>query len=176
MIALLTLPMISCLDTDEEQSSGKWREENETWIEKQLTLKNDDGTDYYTRVEAVWNPQAYVLMHWHNDRKLTQDKLSPLSNSTTDVKYIVYNCRDVAVDSSYLRTQPADSIYRSRVNANINGWILALTKMKVGDSCTIIIPYQQAYGIQGSGTVAPYTSLKYGVKLCGIPGYNTPIN
>jgi len=165
----------SCLDDGSEDTTNQWKEQNATWLEEQQIRKNTDGTDYYTRIEAVWNPQAYVLMHWHNNRALTQNNRVPLSNSTVDMKYILYNCKGVPMDSSYLRTSPADSIYRSRLNSNISGWVLAVTNMHEGDSCTVIIPYQQAYGVTGSTVIQPYSNLRFEMKLAGIPGYNTPV-
>ena len=46
--------------------------------------------------------------------------------------------------------------------------------MHVGDSCTVIIPYQQAYGsTKRSDVLIPYSSLMFDVKLVNIYKYKT---
>ncbi len=112
-------------------------------------------------------------MRWHNDRSLTEKNLSPLSTSTIDVKYQVQDIDSVMIDNSYSRTTPADSVYRTQLNKNLSGWVIALSAMHVGDSCTIIIPYSQAYGAREYGKVKPYSNLIFQVRLLGIPGYQT---
>ncbi len=166
----------SCLK-DESDPYGEWRNSNNTWLAGQMALKNPDGSPYYEKVEATgWNPNAYVLMHWHNDRSLTSGKLVPMSTSTVDVKYRLTDYEGLAKDSSYLRTTPADSIYRSQVNSNIDGWIIGLTHMHVGDSVTMIVPYQYGYGAMQRGNILPYTVLVFDLKLAGVPGYEVPVN
>lgn len=51
----------------------------------------------------------------------------------------------------------------------IPGWQIALTHMPVGSEWTIYIPYDQAYGEQGSGQIPPFSALIFKVKLlsCG---------
>ena len=176
-LILLVAPCIltSCLEdnTDDYES---WRALNNAWLLEQETRKNEDGSLYYEKVTPVWNPNAYILMHWHNDRSLTANNLVPLATSYVDVKYRLTDYRGLPKDSSYLRTNPADSIYRSQVNANIEGWIIGLTHMHVGDSVTMVIPYQSGYGASGNGSIAPYSVLQFAVKLQGIPGYEVPLN
>ena len=102
---------------------------------------------------------------------LTKDNLKPLLTSTVDVKYIGRLYNDVAFDSSFLRTTPADSVFRTKLTGVIEGWQIALMNMHIGDSCEIVIPSDQAYGSSGSGSIYPYSALKFHVKLVGIPGY-----
>lgn len=166
----------SCLSDDDDKPYEDWRLANENWVAEQEALRNPDGTPYYTKVTASWNPNAYVLMHWHNDRALTAGNITPLSTSTADVKYLLRDYQGLGCDSSYLRTTPADSIYRSRVNTNVEGWVLGLTNMHVGDSVTMIIPYQWGYGAQSRGKLKPYSAMVFDLKLKGIPGYEIPVN
>ncbi len=133
----------SCLGDDEPETYEKWRKENEKWIDAKA------------------------------DRSLTEKNLSPLSTSTIDVKYQVQDIDSVMIDNSYSRTTPADSVYRTQLNKNLSGWVIALSAMHVGDSCTIIIPYSQAYGAREYGKVKPYSNLIFQVRLLGIPGYQT---
>ena len=114
-----------------------WRSENIQWMAQEETRTNPDGTPYYERIQAPWDFQGYVLMKWHNDRKATEKNLSPMSNSTIDMKYHGRLITGEAFDSSYLRTQPRDSVFRTKLNNTINGWIIGVSQMHVGDSCTI---------------------------------------
>lgn len=170
----LSLFIASCIDSEKDNwdKYADWRATNESWLNEQIAKKNTDGTDYYEKVVASWNPQAKVYIHYFNDRALTANNLSPIYTSTIDVKYIGRLYNDVAFDSSYLRTTPADSIYRTKLTNVIEGWTVAFMNMHVGDSCQILIPYASAYGATGSGTtILPYSALQFNVKLVGIPGY-----
>ena len=103
---------------------------------------------------------------------LTKGNLKPLISSTVDVKYHLSLYNGTPVDSSYYMTNPADSIYRSIVSQNVEGWMIALTRMHVGDSCTVIIPYQQGYGsTKKSDELLPYSNLVFNMKLVDIYKY-----
>lgn len=165
----------SCLGTEENQYDA-WCSENIQWMAQEESRTNPDGTPYYERIQAPWDFQGYVLMKWHNDRKATEKNLSPMSNSTIDMKYHGRLITGEAFDSSYLRTQPRDSIFRTKLNNTINGWIIGVSQMHIGDSCTIVIPYLQGYGASGSGSgIKPYSNLIFDVKLVDIPGYEKPV-
>ncbi len=163
----------SCLGDDEPETYEKWRKENEKWIDAKAAEKDESGANLYERINSAWDNNGYVLMRWHNDRSLTEKNLSPLSTSTIDVKYQVQDIDSVMIDNSYSRTTPADSVYRTQLNKNLSGWVIALSAMHVGDSCTIIIPYSQAYGAREYGKAKPYSNLIFQVRLLGIPGYQT---
>jgi FKBP-type peptidyl-prolyl cis-trans isomerase FklB len=76
-----------------------------------------------------------------------------------------------AVDSSY-HSSSTDSIYRSQVSDNVEGWMIALTRMHVGDSCTVIVPYPQGYGSSKmSDDLKPYSTLVFDMKLVNIYKY-----
>ena len=116
-ILLLAAVIPSCkLDpvTDAWEYYKEWREGNQAWLEEQIAKKNDDGTPYYNKVTPEFDHNAYVLIRYLNDRSKTEGNLTPLTSSTVDVKYIGRTYDDVAFDSSYLRTSPADSIYRTK--------------------------------------------------------------
>lgn len=148
-----------------------WRNANNAWIEAKQAETTSTGELYYTKVVPSWNSQAYVLIHYFNDTTLTQNNLKPLYTSTCDLKYYGTMYEGTAFDSSYTSTSPADSIYRSYLPDEISGWAIALMNMHVGDSCEVIIPYDLAYGSYSSGSVYPYSHLKFGIKLVDIPGF-----
>lgn len=149
-----------------------WRKNNESWLIEQQNRTNADGSKYYTTLVPDWDTTQYVLIHYFNDRKLTEGNLSPLFTSTVDVKYkgCLYN--EEPFDSSYTNTASyGDSIYRTQCNKVIQGWAVALEDMRVGDSCEVVIPYSMAYGAQESGVIKPYSALKFNIKLVDIPFY-----
>lgn len=173
LVLAITASFASCNSSNEDYWTeyAEWRDANNAWIEAQAALKTADGKDFYTKIVPTWNSQAYVLMHYYNDTMLTKDNLKPLSSSTCDVKYHGKLYNDVAFDSSYLSTAPADSVYRSYLPNMVAGWSIALQKMHIGDSCQIIIPYSYGYGDRSMGTIKPYSHLVFNIKLVDIPGY-----
>jgi len=169
VFAFATLTMLgSCLGNNTWDEYKDWREANDEWYTQQKS------SGLYTTVVPSWDASAQVLMRWHNDTMRTQSNLKPLISSTVDVKYRGRLYDDTAFDSSYTNTTPADSIYRVRLNSGvIEGWMIALTHMHVGDSCTVIIPYQQGYGSSTSSSIQPYSMLIFDIKLVDIYGYKS---
>ena len=167
IMAIVAITMLdSCLGHSVYDEYKEWREKNDEWLVQQK------ASGQYTVVTASWDPSAQVLMRWHNDTMQTRNNLKPLITSTVDVKYYLKLYDGTPVDSSYYMTSPADSIYRSRINENVEGWMIALTHMHVGDSCTVIIPYQQGYGSTNrSDVLVPYSNLIFDVKLVDIYKY-----
>lgn len=169
IMALLAIMMLdSCLGKSTYDEYKDWRESNDEWYEKQKT------SGQYTLLTASWDPSATTLIRWHNDTSLTKNNLKPLLTSTIDVKYQLKLYNDTVVDSSYDNTVPSDSVYRTTLNQNVEGWMIALTRMHVGDSCTVIVPYHQGYGSSKmSNVLVPYSMLIFDVKLVDIYKYKT---
>lgn len=171
-IALLTAAS-ACSDDDNDEvlkEYATWREANDQWLEEQALRTNDDGSAFYSRIEAPYDRNSYVLLHWWNDRSLTANNLQPLYNSTVDVKYYGQLYNDVPFDSSYVSISPTDSVSRFSVNGLIPGWTLALQKIHAGDSVEVIIPWQQAYGNSSTGKIPPYSALRFQIKLVDVAG------
>lgn len=159
-------------DTNYWTDYKEWREENLKYIEDKAAEKDAQGKPVYTKLVPVsWNSQGYILIRYYNDTLLTQNNLKPLLTSTVDVKYRGHDIDGVAFDSSFLNTSPADSVFRTKPVNVVEGWTIALMNMHIGDSCEVIIPYQQGYGATGSSSIKPYTTLIFDMKLVGIPGY-----
>ena len=166
ILAIVALTMLdSCLGKNVYDEYKDWRESNDEWYERQAS------SGQYTTVVANWDPSAQVLMRWHNDTMLTKNNLKPLVTSTVDVKYHLRLYNGTAMDSSYLVTSPADSVYRAMISSNVEGWMIALTHMHVGDSCTVIIPYTQGYGSVAKGDILPFSNLIFDLKLKDIYKY-----
>ena len=176
----MLLFVIAACGVDNEETWEEyrdWRNDNNKWLEEQMARVDDNGQPYYTKVVPSYDSKAYVLIHWFNDRSATEGNLNPLVNSVCDVKYRMSNYLGVAVDSSYLRTSPADSIYRadfsSTTSSYVPGFRIALMAMNVGDSCDVIIPYSQGYGsARMDDNILPYSHLHYdALKLVDIYQY-----
>lgn len=167
----LVVGFISCSEEDENWNEYKeWRNTNNAWLTEQGKRLNPDGTRFYDTIRPDYDKGQYVLAHWFNDRKLTQGNLKPYYTSTVDVKYIGRLYNDEPFDSSYtLMADYGDSIFRTKVGRVIAGWTILLQEMHVGDSVEVLIPYQSAYGASGSGSIPPYSNLKFGVKLVNVP-------
>ena len=173
VVAAIAL-MASCVGNEVEDKYKDWRNDNTEWFNRQINRTDASGKSYYQLVTASWDPSARVLIHWFNDTMLTRNNLKPLFTSTVDVKYRGRLYDSTPFDSSYLSTSPADSIFRTALNGGIiEGWPLALTHMHVGDSCEVVIPYQQGYGTSSSGIIKPFSMLIFNLKLVSIYGYET---
>lgn len=154
----------SCLKNDVEDYES-WRQRNDEFI-------NGLNLWEYEKITPNWAPFHSVYMKWHNDRELTKNNLVPMSTSTTSVTYKLYDIDSVMYDTSY-RTN-GDSLYTAVVNGNVIGFQIALANMHVGDTVSLIIPYNAGYGNVWSGSLKPYTNLIYDLKLVDIPALEKP--
>lgn len=165
--------LTSCFEDDEtvEEKYKDWRLKNNQYLVEAENKSDENGNAYYTKIVPSWAPDGYVLIHWHNDRKLTANNLSPMDNSTVQIKYELYNIDDELISDSYSRT---DSVYTSKPSQNIIGMWAAMTHMNVGDSVTLVIPSQSGYGERGQNPILPYSTLVYNVKMKAITAYEVP--
>ncbi len=166
---ILSVFIASCSDEEETwEKYADWREINNAWLNEQENLIVD-GELFYEKLVPDYDKGNYILIHWFNDREETKNNSVPYYTSIVDVKYIGRLYNDEAFDSSYTNTTYGDSIFRTAVNGVIAGWTTALQYMHVGDSVEIIVPYQSAYGASSSGSIDPYSNLKFNIKLVDIP-------
>lgn len=166
--------LASCSDDDEEttwEQYAEWRETNDQWLKEMAAKKNPDGTSYYKVIVPEWNPSAYVLMHYFNDRAETEGNLSPLYTSTVDVRYEGHLCNGEPFDSSTNVTTWGPGIYRTRPDQTIQAWMIALPQMRCGDTAEIICPYDVAYGSQQLESIDPYSALRFNLRLVDIYKY-----
>jgi FKBP-type peptidyl-prolyl cis-trans isomerase FklB len=90
---------------------------------------------------------------------------SPGATDTVSVHYTGKLINGEVFDSSVQRGQPATF----PVNGVIQGWQMALQKMKVGDKWMLYIPSDLAYAERGSpGAIGPHEVLVFEVELLGI--------
>lgn len=161
-----------CKESDNNLNAyEEWYNTNLEWLTTQQKRTNPDGTPYFTSIVPSWDPSAYVLIHYFNDRELTKDNLSPMYTSTVDTRYRLELCNGSGVDSSYLLTKNGPGIFRTSLSGVIEGWAIALTDMRVGDTAEVVIPYQWAYGTSTSTSIPPYSNLKFNMSLVDIYTY-----
>lgn len=173
LISLSLACLCACNDDDNNYNQSvylSWAEKNSDWLAEMQQRTNADGTPYYQTIVPAWNPGSFVLIHYFNDTRETQNNLSPLSTSTIDARYIGRYYNDVAFDSSYTQTTYGPGIFRTRLDQVIPGWTAAFETMHVGDTAEIIIPYAMAYGTTSS-SILPYSNLRFNVSLVDIPYY-----
>ena len=90
---------------------------------------------------------------------------TPKPTDTVSVHYTGKLIVGTVFDSSVQRGQPASF----QVNQVIQGWQMALQKMKVGDKWMLYIPSDLAYGERGSaGAIGPNEVLVFEVELLGV--------
>lgn len=172
LLATSTIGVSCSSDDNTWESYEEWRQINTSWYESQKDRKNPDGSPYFTELNPGWFPNSGVLIHYFNDRSKTVGNLTPLITSTVAVKYkgALYN--GAVFDSTSVNT--ADSVRTFQLSGTITGWQIAMTDMRVGDTCEIVLPFSMGYGIQGTTGIAPYSALRFGIKLVDIPGYEIP--
>lgn len=171
LVVLGSMLVTGCGDDSTWDQYEEWRKTNDNFYLSQLDVKNPDGTPFYTQLKPSWYPTSGVLIHYFNDRSKTAGNLSPMVNSTVDVKYIGRLYNNEPFDSSFTATTYGDSIFRTKPSGTISGWQIALTDMRVGDSARVVIPYGQGYEAQSTGSIPPYSTLIFDIKLVDIYRY-----
>lgn len=168
---MAAVSLASCNKDDDDntwETYREWRETNRNWFAGQESVLDKEGNLFYEKVAPVWSPDEYILMHWFNDRSETAGNLVPLLTSTVSTCYIGRLYNDVPVDSSY---KQVDALFNSQVSKLIEGWQIALMSMHVGDSVQIVIPYSLGYGSTLTGSIPPYSALRFNMSLKDIPAY-----
>jgi FKBP-type peptidyl-prolyl cis-trans isomerase FklB len=175
IIAILGTMLAACVgnDTTTWEEYKDWRELNQSWLEEMQAKTDDNGDPYYKVVVPSWNPAAYVLIHYFNDRSETEGNLSPLYTSTVDVRYNLYDCEGDTIDSSDSNTTYGAGISRLKLSSTIEGWAIAMEDMRCGDTVEVVVPYASAYGSTATSSIYPYSNLRFNIRLVDIPFYET---
>lgn len=88
----------------------------------------------------------------------------PDKHSTVKVHYEGSLINGQVFDSSYKRGEPISF----NLQGVIKGWTEGLQLMPIGSTYEFYIPYNLAYGEQGTGPIPPYSTLIFKVELLGI--------
>ena len=88
----------------------------------------------------------------------------PTAKNTVTVHYRGTLIAGKVFDDSFARKRP--EIFK--VKEVIEGWQIALQKMRVGDHWIVYIPYNMGYGTRTSGPIPAFSTLIFEVQLLGI--------
>ena len=175
MAILVAAALSSCNHDDNDiklSDYDDWRAENDQWLQQIQSRKNPDGSPYYRTLIPIWNPEAFVLIHYFNDRLETAGNLTPLYTSTVNVRYIGYDIKGEAFDSSTLvTTDGVAGVAQFACNQVIQGWSIAMEDMRVGDTAEVVVPYGVGYGTNYSSSIKPYSNLVFNIRLVDIANY-----
>ncbi len=166
--------MVSCLKDDDSEDYAVWKAENEAFFKRmQDSIDPATGELYYRKIESLAYPQYYVLVH-ELEAGPAENTTKPLFTSTVTVDYEghLYNTTEEFAEGNVTfivgrgtSTYPVST-----------GWTWALMDMTVGDKWEVVIPWELAYGSSGNGTIPPYSTLIFDMKLVSIPMYETGYN
>ena len=56
----------------------------------------------------------------------------------------------------------------------MSGWAIGIPQMHCGDTVELIVPYGVGYGAQNTGTIKPYSNLRFNIRLVDIPYLEAP--
>ena len=93
-----------------------------------------------------------------------EGKVSPTVRSIVSVHYRGTLIDGKEFDNSYKRNCPE----AFRLCDVIDGWLIALQQMHVGDKWIIYIPSEMGYGSKASGPIPANSTLIFEVELLGI--------
>lgn len=143
---LLTLTFV--LSSCDEDKYLEWKYLNETWLE-QYKEQHKNDPDFFQTESGL----CYRVIHQGATRR-------PNSSSIIYVRYKGELITGKVFDE-------ANEAVRFQLSSLVPGWIEGVTKMNVGGRYIFYIPYELAYGEDGSGSVPPYSTLKFDITLDG---------
>lgn len=176
---LLAFLFASCEETTEVSEYDNWQPRNQAYIDdllnEYLTKPDHGGLDSIHLISA---PNKYIFY-----RKLTPAvaegatpviaPVSPLYTQTVTVYYKGTLITDVQFDGNFSGADPSinfDKPTDYQVNKMIIGWVEVLQRMQLGERWKIYVPYEFAYGVNGSGSIPGYSTLIFDMQLAAIDG------
>lgn len=171
-LLILTQTLASCLD-DKDNSTDytEWRQANETFFEQMAAKKDENGQPYYEQYSPDWAKGVTLLIRRH--RQAPPEAMRPMDNSLCNVVYQGKLYNGTVFDSSFAKT---DSVYQCKPCNMITGFWATMTTMAEGDSVTVIIPSNAAYGENGISGINPYSTLVFELKLKKIVSWDSPMH
>lgn len=170
LLAIICQTMTSCLDNETDIDYTSWRKENDAFFAEMAAKVDENGNPEYEKYSPDWAPGITLLIKRH--RTSDANAMRPMDNSLCDVVYRGKLYNETAFDSSYTKK---DSIYQCRPMDNVTGFWASLTTMAKGDSITVIIPSNAAYGKAGTTGIPPYSVLIFDLKLKKIASWDSPM-
>lgn len=152
--------MFACKDDAEDTVTQylKWNNQNTAYFEKAKTLTDENGNPYYKQVSPNWDMTSCVLMHYYTHGESTE---TPYYTSFIKVCY-----RGELIDGTVFDS--TDNPIKVKLSSLVKGWAAAVEEMHPGDSCRVVIPQHLGYGASSYGTIKPYSTLIFDIKLLEI--------
>lgn len=142
---LILLAMVFFLSSCDDDKYIDWKVLNEEWMEQHKA-----DPDFVQTNSGL----CYKVIHQGFLRK-------PNSNSLIYVKY-----KGELINGTVFENTK-DEVESFALSSLMKGWIEGVTKMNVGGRYILYIPYELAYGKDGSGNIAPYSTLIFDITLDG---------
>ena len=140
----------------------EWNNQNVADFEA-AKLETDEEGNRVSRVRSAnVDPSSCVLMHYY---KRGTGTVSPYSTSFVKVCYKGQLIDGTVFDDIY---QSPDNPMTAKISSLVQGWTVAMERMHVGDSCRVIIPQNLGYGSRSQGSIKPYSTLIFDIKLMEI--------
>ena len=169
LILLLFLVLsYSCNKLDDDaELIAKWKTQNETYFSN---MKDSVGYVFY---EVPYAPNGYGY-YYKIIKQGNPEISSPLSIDTVIVNYRGKLVDGTVFGQTFTKNTPIDDLtakpFKSKMIELIPGWIENLTRMKVGEIRTIVLPQQLAYGSYYMPTL-PYSTLIFDIQLVSFNAY-----
>lgn len=164
LLSCCLLAMTACNDDVEDTVSQylDWNNENVAYFEAAKLETDADGKRVYDVVSPNWDPSSCVLIHYY---KRGTGTVSPYYTSFVKVCYKGQLIDGTVFDATY---QSPSNPMTAKISSLVDGWAVAMEHMRVGDSCRVIIPQNLGYGVQSRGSIKPYSTLIFDIKLMEI--------
>ncbi len=168
--SLLLLPLLlfaffatSCLDTQTTaEQYADWKTKNEAYFNSY-----NDSVGYNKLTIPANRGGGIVLYKVLKEGDATSG--SPMYNDTVIVHYRGKLIDGTIFDESY---EGDTAVWDNNENPRsfaldrvVKGWTESFMQMHIGEKRRIIIPWTLGYGESGKGTILPYTTLIFDVKL-----------
>ena len=152
--------MMAYLNEAEEKLQEKKQAEQAEAKKEQYNANIEEGEKYlaeYTKGEGVIVlPSGVAYKVLQPGDGITK----PTTEDTVEVKYVGRLINGEEFDKS------GETPISFGVTSVIPGWTQVLQEMSVGEKVEVVIPYDQAYGENGSGgSIEPYKTLIFEVEL-----------
>ena len=145
------------------QSKEDLEAEVET-LYKKLKSKSDQAFNSYLEENQIYiRPTPHGVYYW-TTKSGTGKK--PVAGDLVEVHYEGRFLNGEVFDSNY----KTDSTFSFILGSGfvIPGWDEVVPLMRVGESATMIIPYQMAYNDRVVGVIPPYSNLIYDIEILNI--------
>jgi FKBP-type peptidyl-prolyl cis-trans isomerase len=146
-ILLLSVLVLSSCDEDKY---ADWKIINEAWLEN-LKEENKDNPDFVVTESGL----CYQIIH-------TGSSTRPNGGSYIEATYIGTLISGKTFDSGE---------YKRLLSEAIPGWREAIPKITRGGRIILYIPASLGYGDDGSGSIPPYSTLKFDLTLNYVINY-----